>query len=48
MAVKYCNTFAIPSLRMWFDVVDCEHCVITRADGIQFVVVVHTVLMSGY
>ena len=48
MAVKYCNTFAIPRLTMRFDVVDSEHCVITRAECIQFVVVVHTVLMSGY
>ena len=48
MVVKYCNTFAMPLLTMRFDVVDSEHCVITRADCIQFVVVVHTVLMSGY
>ena len=47
MAVKYCNTFATPRLTMRFDIMDFEHCVITREDCIQFVVVVHTVLMSG-
>ena len=48
MAVKYCNTFAvaIPRLTMRFDVVDSEQCFIMRADCIQFVVVVHTVLTS--
>ena len=48
MALNYCNTFAIPRLTMRFDGVDSEQCVITRADCIQFVVVVHTVLMSGH
>ena len=41
MAVKYSNTFAIPRLTMRFNVVDSEHCVLMRADGIEFVVVVH-------
>ena len=40
MAVKCYNTFATPVLTTWFDVVDSEHRVITRADCIQFVVVV--------
>ena len=52
MAVKYFNSFfyifAIPLLTTRFDVVDSEHLTITRADCIQFVVDVHTVLTSGY
>ncbi len=48
LAVKYCNAFAIPRLTTRFNVVDSEHRVITTADCIQFVVVVHAVLMCGY
>ena len=40
MAVKCYNTFATPVLTTRFNVVDSEHRVITRADCIQFVVVV--------